>query len=381
MNYKGYSIIEILIVIAIAGILGAGLFAAYKFIAKENVTRVLTIKSDDEINSFLYQIIKDIETAGFGIEKYTPSGTPGTLIKGNNNEAGIMVGNSLAFYSLASREERYSGCWAIIVNIKLPNSNLPIPRLDIEDELTTIEGQSTQNNYWGKFRKNFFWQPCHLKDNDNSDPANPVKMKANYWYVIMDRAKNKKEVDGLCSDGLCNCGSGNDIKCENYYSTGDDTTKSYYAFFATQQNNYKYPQDFKVQYFIDTDMESPNICASGTYTLFKKVGSNPKQQIISCIFPDGLRFRAGRIDNNGTIDYTTSNQDIRDAITYSKLKTLKMCLIVQIGGRQDVIASQKPQFSSDCGNNPNITDTWWNSTGRYYKWRVIERDIPLYNFQ
>jgi len=208
-------------------------------------------------------------------------------------------------------------------------------------------------------------------------------MKANYWYVIMDKYKKKQEVNGLCSDGLCNCGSGNDIQCdEQYYNINNSAgkRKSYYAFFATQQNNYKYPQDFKVQYFIDTDMESPNICASGTYTLFKKVGSNPKQQIISCIFSDGLRFRAG-IDNNGTIEYKTSNQDIQNAIKNSKLKTLKLCLIVQIGGRQDVIAFQKPQFSSDCGNNPNITDTWWNSTGRYYKWRVIERDIPLYNFQ
>lgn len=373
MNRKGYSIIEVLVVIAIGAVLAAGIITAYRFMAKENVARVQEVKSESDVESMLYQVVKDIETAGFGIEKYKLENdlqADSTLICGvcqqNTNDAGILVGNSLSYYSLASREERYSGCWAAI-----------------KDNTLDVEDPSPADEYLGKFRKNFFWQPCHLKDSDTPEGVE-IKMKANYYYVIITRDRVKREVSDLCSDGLCQCGYGTGIQCDEGYKFAE--REILYAFFATEENNLKYPQDFRVTYFLQEDNQQNRFCAPNedgkVYSLYKRVTSNPSQPVINCVLKDSLRFRAG-ISSGSTVQYTESIDEIRQAIRDSKLQSVKMCLIVQIGGRTDSVSTpQKPQFTNqDCGSDPVLSDTWWNQIGRYYRWKVIEKEIPLYNFQ
>jgi len=388
MNIRGYSIIEILIVIAIGAVLAGGIFTAYRFMAKENVSRVLVAKSEVDIESMFYQVVKDIETAGFGIEKYKEQNgqkIDGTLICGtcqqNTNDAGILVGDSLSFYSLVSRESRYSGCWAIIMD----NNEFDVELQSPKDEFANPPCDPC---YLGKIRKNFFWQPCHLKDSDNPS-GTEIKMKANYYYIIMTRERIKREVQDLCSDGLCQCGHGSGIQCDGSFKI--DEKDQLYAFFATNEPNYSYPQDFIVSYFLAEDPQQNKFCALNddgkVYNLYKSVGSNPAQPVINCILKDSLRFRVG-IKNGSTIQYTANINDIRQAIREGNIKSVKMCMVVQIGGKQlgergeNILTPQKPQFlNSDCGSNPNISDTWWNQTGRYYRWKVIEKEIPLYNFQ
>ncbi|MDW7973220.1 MAG: prepilin-type N-terminal cleavage/methylation domain-containing protein [Thermodesulfovibrio sp.] len=379
MNSKGYSIIEILIVIAIGALLAGGLFTAYNFIAKENVSRVLVAKSESDVESMLYQVVKDIQTAGFGIEKYKEQNEQkieGTLICGScqqTDDVGLVVGNRLAFYSLASREARYSGCWAVIKDDN---------KLDIEDSCPNLENTNNDNYYLGKLRKNFFWQPCHLKAGDDVG-GEEIKMKANYYYNIMTRERVKREVSGLCMDGLCQCGYGENIQCDSSYKR--DKREQLFAFFATEETDYRYPEDFRVVYSLDIDTQQNRLCAINEdgkiYSLYKRVSTHPQQPIINCVLKDSLRFRAG-ILSGSTIQYTENIGIIKEAIRNSKLRSVKICMIIQIGGRQDIISQQKPQFNSlDCGSNPSISDSWWNQTGRYYRWKVIEKDIPLYNFQ
>jgi len=317
---RGYSIVEILIVIAIMGILAGGILTAYRFIAKENVTRHLVAKQESDVAVVINQLLKDIESAGFGIDSFTQASTT-TISSGN-----------LQFPSLASREEIWSGCWAVI-----------------------NDGSLTINS------KNFMGQNCEFP---------------NAWYIVLDPV-NKKNLCPSNLNNLCN----------------DLTGMTGLVFYATINDNYKYPQSFRVTYTL-TQTNLPKECAPGTHNLVKTLGTSgqPGYQanypVISCIFPNGFKVRAG-IQNGGSIKYedSVSSSDIEN----HNLKLFRICLIMQVGVKQDTPSTQ-PKFSSsdeqsdeqnvpNCGGGPTIDTTWWNNTGRWYRWKVIEQDIPLRNYQ
>lgn len=308
MKQDGYSIIEILIVIAIIAILAGGIFSAYNFIAKETAWRHLVAKQESETATIINQIIKDIESAGFGIDSL------------NLNSITINLG-IISFPSLASRAEKWSGCWA-----ELTNGSLTV------------------------MSKNFLGQDCQFE---------------NDWFVVLE-PYTKKNLCPQSSDYLCNDLSG----------------MSGIVFFATKDNNYRYPESFMVTYST-TSQNLPRECAPNTLNIVKTLGIQGRpgyqanQPVASCIFPNGFRIRAG-IQSGNTITYrdTLSNSDIEN----KNLKLLRLCLIIQIGYRQETI-SQQPQFSQECGSTLNIDNNWWNNIGRWYKWKVIETDISLRNYQ
>lgn len=312
---KGYSIIEILIVIAIMGILAGGILTAYRFIAKENVTRHLVAKHEQDVAVLINQLLKDVESAGFGIDIDT--------LTSEDQEKKITIGDTLKFPSLASREEIWSGCWAVLNNGSL-----------------TIKS------------KNFMGQDCNF----------PLA-----WYIVLDPL-NKKIItkSGQCVDSLCS----------------DLTDMSGLVFYATIDDDYTYPQSFIVTYSLTQD-NLPKECAPGTYNLAKTLGTQGKpgyqanQPVISCVFPNGFKVRAG-IQSGSSISYQDSVSS--DNIEKHNLKLFRICLILQVGGRQDTSSAQ-PQFSTDCGGGPTIDTAWWNNTGRWYRWKVIEQDIPLRNYQ
>lgn len=315
MKNRGFSIIEILIVIVIIGILSAGIFSVFRFIAKESTWRHYVAKNEMDADTLINQIIKDIESSGFGIDS--------TMLTTASLSTESISGNSfskLTFPGLAVRAEKWSGCWAVL-------------------------DRGTLNNR----SKNYMGQDCQFP---------------NAWYVVLD-PYSKKNL----------CPSGTDYLCNNL------SNLSGLVFYATNNNSYKYPQSFMVTYNV-TQTNPPKECASGTYNLAKTLGVEGQpgyqenQPVISCLFPGGFKVRAGLV--------TSSNLNYADTFTSShienkNLKLLRICLITQIGYRQDV-QSSKPQFSSDCGGGPSIDNTWWNNTGRWYKWRVIETNIPLKNF-
>jgi type IV pilus assembly protein PilW len=306
---KGYSIVEILIVIAIMGILAGGIISAYRFIAKENVTRHLFAKQESDVAVLVNQLLKDVESAGFGIDANTLASNT------------TISGGTLQFPSLASRAEKWSGCWAVVKNGTL-----------------TIQS------------KNFLGQNCEFPS---------------AWYIVLDPV-NKTNLCPSNSDYLCS----------------DLTGMSGIAFYATTNNNYKYPQSFMVTYNL-TQTNLPKECASGTWNLTKTLGTQGKhgyqanQPVISCVFPNGFRVKAG-IQRGNSINYqdAVSSSDIQN----HNLKLFRICLIFQVGSAQSTPSAQ-PGFSTLCGGGPNIDPTWWNNTGRWYRWKVIEQDISLNNYQ
>ncbi|WP_297210805.1 MULTISPECIES: type II secretion system protein [Thermodesulfovibrio] len=307
MNNRGFSIIEILVVIAILSILAGGIFSAFQFMARENAQRHFVAKQEQDAAVLTSQLTKDIETAGFGVDR--------------DNLQNISVGNTLTFISLASREESRSGCWAMV---------RPDRTMDIRS--TTYRGLN-----------------CDL---------NPK----NFWYVILDPVSKRNRCPSS-SDFLCQCGV-DDTRCdEEYINT--------LAFFATERNNLVFPNDFRVTYFLN-NANLPRECAPGTFNLMKSVGQDNAQPMISCVQSFLVRAYVGN-ENNPQLD-----NSIGDLSNFRNM--IRLCMIIQVGGRQ-TSSTNLPQFSNECGGGPNIDNNWWNNTGRWYRWKVIEQDIVLRNYQ
>lgn len=316
MKNKGFSIVEILIVVAIMGILSAGIFSAFRFVAKESAWRHYVAKNEMDADVLINQILKDIEAAGFGID--SDKLTTASL---NTESIGGNYFSKLTVPGLSFRAERWSGCWAELNNGSLTNRS-----------------------------KNYMGQDCQFP---------------NDWYVVLEPYTKKN----LCPSGtnyLCN----------------DLSNLSGLAFYATNNNSYKYHHSFMLTYHIN-QTNVPKECAPGTYNLAKTLGIEGEpgyqanQPVISCVFPGGFKVRAG-LASGSILNY--SDTLTSSHIQNKNLKLFRTCLIAQIGYKQDTESSQ-PQFSPNCGDGPTIDNTWWNNTGRWYRWRVVEINIPLKNYQ
>lgn len=315
MKNEGFSIVEILIVIAIMGILSAGIFSAFRFVAKENAWRHYVAKNEMDIEILTNQLLKDIESAGFGIDSDRL-----TLASISTDSVGGNVFSRITIPGLSFRAERWSGCWAELTNGTITNRS-----------------------------KNYLGQDCQFP---------------NDWYVVLE-PYTKKNLCPAGTDYLCN----------------DLSNLSGLVFYATNNSSYRYPQSFTLTYHVN--QISLKECASGTYSLVKTLGTvgqpgyQANQPVISCIFPRGFIVRAG-LASGTTLNYsdTLTTTDIKN----KNLKLFRVCLIAQVGYKQDTEGPQ-PQFSADCGGGPSINSTWWNNTGRWYRWKVVEINIPLKNYQ
>ncbi|MEM3448842.1 MAG: hypothetical protein QXP38_08200 [Nitrososphaerota archaeon] len=312
---KGFSYVEFLVVLAGMSIIAAGILSAYTFIARENTQRHLVVKQETDVSALIYYLSKDIGSAGFGIDK---DNLWNRISVTTDNDKG----DTFKFPSLASREEKWSGCWGIV---------------NRQNKLITTA-------------RTFLNQPCAVCGNEEC-------MKTNYWYIILD--ENRKN---QCGSGKCNCGAGGDTCFADYKNTT--------AFYATSDGNYVYPDSFMVTYQLNqTDL--PKECAPGTYNLVKTLGTSGKAgylgnyPVISCVLKGSFRIRNR---DGGYLNVSDQN--------FKKFPEIKMCLIIQAGGRQNT-PSRKPQFKN-CGSGFNIDDGWWNE-GKWYPWIVIEENIVLRN--
>ncbi len=126
--------------------------------------------------------------------------------------------------------------------------------------------------------------------------------------------------------------------------------------------NYLFPQDFLVQVYLHNGTTS-KFCAPTTKNLELQIGDDVPQPLISCVADFRIKF----------IDYNGNYHDNLTAFgnRIYELKGLRICLVVQIGGRLEV-QEEVPGYSK-CGEY--LIDPSW----RYYRWVVIEEDIPFYN--
>jgi len=119
--------------------------------------------------------------------------------------------------------------------------------------------------------------------------------------------------------------------------------------------------DFAVRYYLSS-ANLPKECAPGTFNLLKQVNGDAAQQpIASCI----AVFRVRYFDGQG---YTTTIGDINN------LRAIRLCLLMQVGGRMDTPMDPPNRFEQ-------CEDITINPEWRWYRWKLVEEDIPLRNIR
>jgi len=145
----------------------------------------------------------------------------------------------------------------------------------------------------------------------------------------------------MASKAVANCNSPNTL----IFTMGDRTSIN----------------DFAVRYYL-SNTNLPKECAPGTFNLLKQVyGDAVGQPIASCI----AVFRVRYFDGQG---YTTNIDDINN------LRAIRLCLLMQVGGKMDT-PMDPPNGFEQCG------DITINPEWRWYRWKLVEEDIPLRNIR
>jgi len=144
----------------------------------------------------------------------------------------------------------------------------------------------------------------------------------------------------MASKAVANCNSPNVL----IFTMGDRTSIS----------------DFAVRYFLN-NTNLPKECAPGTFNLLKQVNGDTAQPVASCIAVFRVRYFDGQ-------NYGTTIGDINN------LRAIRLCLLMQVGGRMDT-QMDPPNGFEQCG------DITINSEWRWYRWKLVEEDIPLRNIR
>lgn len=304
---KGFTIIELLLVVAISLILAGAMYSFYTTVVTKNLTSSITAKKQQDVYIFLNQILKDLYSTGFGVDNTRLKMTDGNTCGLDSNNPFLTKcadGNNdkLYFISLASRSEANSGCWGYV---------------QLDGSIKS--GEFNIYSYLGR--------PC------SPEAGN---------YLLLDASKT--------NNGTYDPNSLDPTKKNN---------------FAIYIGNKTYPDDFVVNYYLDNS-NLPSECAPGTYNLQRKVGGDVASPLVSCV----LNFKIRYIDINNNV--STTIDDI------NKLTGIKLCMIVQIGARQNVW-EQPPNYSSNGGCDSFAFNQ--NNTWGYYRWAVIEQIIPLMNIR
>ncbi len=340
MMKRGMTLVELLVVILITSVIGAGVFIAYRDIVRKNISSALVAKDEQSAMALMEQVLKDVHSVGFGIWN-NPQGVGSiSRVYGNNgnitcnslnsfattsaNAGGGFVaiakdcvsnGDELYFFSVSVRDHANSGCWGYVDEggcLNLGTDNFP--------------------------SRNYIGSEC----NANSLTGNSV--------VVLDGAFKGRITNASCSSSN-SCPSG--VSCSNagagalVFYTGNDT----------------YPNSFAVRYYLSTDNQ-PRLCAPYTYSLYKHVYGSTPQPIISCVGAFKVRYIIQ--DQAGNMSYLDSLP------TSSPPLGIRVCMLLQVGDEVDTDGGL-PSLSTNCGSI-NANDQW-----RFYRWQVIELDVPIRN--
>ncbi len=314
---RGYSLIELIVTIVIILILGAGAVSAYLFVFRKGVEAPTIIKDEMELQLSLAQLLKDVESIGFGLTtNYLKAGNSCTFSDLLTNNQAVSICTSpiqLLFMSLSSRSQKESGCWGYT-----DKTGCAIIRTGTKSALG---------------------YDCPTSGLTATD------------YTAIDFYKTSTSTctaDTTCPSGL-RCGPDKLV----FYTGGNS-----------------YPSDFAARYYLSS-ANLPDDCATGTSVLVKELNGDIAQPLISCVHTFRVYYLIKSASGGGiSFSYSTSPPtNIKD------LKGIRLCMLVQVGKRRESVLTPQ-NLSANCGGSVTIT-----SDQRYYRWKAIELDIPVRNLK
>ncbi len=296
---SGYTLTEILILIALIGIFSAGFFSFFSGMLRTERQARFTIKTEADVSALRTFLKKELQSIGFGISADYLKTTPGSC-----SDSAVVSGDNttLCYLSLASRQTRWAGCWWII---------------DSSGNVFT--------NATSRFGVN-----CPVPS-----PAGKTCLFLNYDRSIRGNATCNQTIPSTVS----------------FYLDGS------------------YPSDFFVRLFLSNSTTNipdkschPDLQKS-TLQLETKDNNQP---VISCV----LDFRIRYIDKLGN-PQTMPPSSLKD------LAGVRVCMIVQAGGRGTIRYQESLTYSERCGGD-TIT---LPGDYRFYPFKVIEEEVSLPNLR
>lgn len=293
---KGYSTLELLVVVFISLVLFSGLFSLYYNLFKTEKESRIALKTELDLQSLQTQLHKIFTAIGFGIplnffNTHSRHCTENYVLSKNETH--------LCFLSVALRQAEYSGCWWI------------------------CEGNNSLSS----------------KVNSKTWLGGNCELNYNHLFLRMNSQKSNYQI--LRNVHPCNNANNGDIV------------------FFLHKSRMNFPSDFWIR--LGLSVTNVTHCAPGTKDLELRIGSDPPQPLISCVGDFRVRF----ITKEGNLVDSIPSLDSLHAIRY--------CLLIQISPRLQA-PEQLPYYSERCGDVFFDNPMW-----KYYRWRVLEEEIVLYN--
>jgi len=306
---SGYTLTEILILIALIGIFSAAFFSFFSGMLRTERQARFTIKTEADVSALRTFLKKELQSIGFGISADYLKTNPGVcsasaVISGNNT--------TLCYLSLASRQTKWAGCWWII-------------------------------------------------DSSGNVFTNATSRFGGLCPILSDQEIRGDMCLFLDNNRL--------IKGNGIYRCNDTSQARISVVFYLDRGTPSYPLDFWVKLFWSNSTTNipdkschPNLQRS-TLQLETKDNNQP---VISCV----LDFRIRYIDKSGN-PLNTLPSSLQD------LAGIRVCLIVQAGGRGRISYQESLTYSERCGGDTiTLSDDY-----RFYPFKVIEEEVSLPNLR
>ncbi len=245
---RAFTLVELLVVMVILLVIGAGLFYAYRDIFRKGTSQALVAKQEQDVQFIVSSLVSELSTVGFGIDrsrlKVLNNGTNLSDVQSSNAVIAIS-GSEINFLSLAVRQDTSIGCWGIT---------------DASGNLTTEA-------------RDYLFRPCSSASSSWGLPTDTSK-------VVCLSPISKQNITSNCANAV--------------------------VFYVGTHN---YPADFVTRYYMGTSANASRLCAGGTQTLFKKVGEDASQPLVDCV--GAFRVRYITAGSSG-ITYSDSVSDINN---------------------------------------------------------------------
>lgn len=115
-NIKGFSLIELLIVMAILGIILGVIFSEYIRVLQQAAVTRKVVKTETDIVNVIWPLFKEIESAGFGTPAKSATGSGSSCTKGNSLDPFKFdaANNRITLHSTAAGDKQNAGSWSVI---------------------------------------------------------------------------------------------------------------------------------------------------------------------------------------------------------------------------------------------------------------------------
>lgn len=336
---RGLTLIELLVAFILLTLISVMIYRGYISVIRETSRIYYVAKDEKEVRTFIYQLIKDIKSAGFGVGKSEIDNTgngvlsscqfPTTNVPVLSKCTDANNNDQLYILSLSSRNIRESGCWGFV-----------------DSEGCLRVAYVTKIGERVNLSQNLLSRDC----------SSDIRRTGRFLFL----SKERRILGGGVESGsnVCvqsaECDSG--IKCSY--------KNSVFVYFG--DNDFTYPDDFQVRYYLSPN-NIPVECAPNTYNLVRQLRGGVGQPILSCVATFKVYY--GESDDFGSMLYSASIGSI------DNLKSVVLCMVVQLGRHKAGKPTESVTFSNKCGG----FTVSFNDERRFYRWKVVEEEVPLRN--